>query len=280
MRSDKKPPVEDDPLRSYLREISGIHPLSRSEEKQLARAHDEESLRKLVERNLKYVVMVANQYKGMGISLGDLINEGNLGMMEAAKRFDPERGVKFITYAVWWVRQSILRALADQARVVRLPMKQAGLMNKMAKSVARLTQRLSREPSLEEVAADLGIKIKSLERVMRVYRSYMSLDSPLSDNDDSTSFVDMLESDPEHSVEEDYIRLCLHHDIEALLKNLPEREEAVIRMRYGFDEPPMTLEEIGDRLGLTRERIRQIEKSAKERLRSKTGVNALEDYLR
>ena len=280
MASSKFSYPESDTLRVYLKEIGGLSPLSRSEEEKLARSHDDESIRKLVERNLKYVVLVANQYKGMGISLADLINEGNLGMLEAARRFDPERGVKFITYAVWWIRQAILRALADQAKVVRLPMKQAGLMNKMVKTMDALTQELGREPTVEEVAEKLGQKPKTLERVMRVYRGYMSLDSPLSDDNESTRFIDMLESDPEHSVEEDFIRLCLHHDMEKLLKSLPEREEAVLRMRYGFDEPPMTLEQIGKRMGLTRERIRQIEKTAKEKLRSKTRVKKLEDYLR
>lgn len=280
MGADKNPRAEENPLRAYLKDISGIHPLSRSEEKELGRRHDEASLRKLVERNLKYVVMVANQYKGMGLSLEDLINEGNLGMMEAARRFDPERGVKFITYAVWWIRQAILRALADQAKVVRLPMKQAGLMSKMAKSVDALTHKLGREPALSEVAESLGVKVKALERVMRVYKGYMSLDSPLSGEGEGTHFVDMLETDPEHSIEDDYIRLCLHHDVESLLKTLPQREEAVLRFRYGFDEPPMTLEEIGRRMGLTRERIRQIEKSAKEKLRSRLGVKVLEDYVK
>ncbi|MGK7345955.1 MAG: sigma-70 family RNA polymerase sigma factor [Candidatus Nitrospinota bacterium M3_3B_026] len=280
MGADKNSRAEENPLRAYLKDISGIHPLSRSEEKELGRKHDEASLRELVERNLKYVVMVANQYKGMGLSLEDLINEGNLGMMEAARRFDPERGVKFITYAVWWIRQAILRALADQARVVRLPMKQAGLMSKMAKSVDALTHKLGREPALSEVAESLGVKVKALERVMRVYKGYMSLDSPLSRDNDSTHFVDMLETDPEHSIEDDYIRLCLHHDMASLLKTLPQREEAVLRFRYGFDEPPMTLEEIGRRMGLTRERIRQIEKQAKEKLRSRLGVKVLEDYIK
>ncbi len=278
MCSDGSSSSKGDPLNAYLRDIRGIYPLTRDEEKRLATNGDEASLALLVERNLKYVVMVANHYKGLGISLADLINEGNIGMMEAARRFDPERGVKFITYAVWWVRQNILRALADQAGAVRLPIKQAGIIYKIAKSVERLKRKFSREPTMEELAESLGLKIKSLERVMRVYRGYMSLDSPLND-DEGTSFLDMLESDPEHSIEDDYIRLCLHHDLEKLLRELPERQEVVLRMRYGFDEPPLTLENIGKRLGLTRERVRQIEKSAKVKLRSKIGIQILEDYL-
>ncbi len=269
----------DDPLQTYLSEISHINPLSREEEKRLARLGDEESLRKLVERNLKYVVMVANRYKGMGISLADLINEGNVGMIEAARRFDPERGVKFITYAVWWIRQSILRALAEQSRVVRLPVKQAGLLHKTAKAIERLTHKFSREPTMDELAKELGVRQKALGTIMRVYRGYMSLDSTLNEDGSAVTFMDMLESDPTHSVEEDFIRLCLHHDMEKLLRALPEREEEVLKLRYGFNAPPMTLENIGSRLGLTRERVRQIERAAKVRLRSKSGIKILEDYL-
>lgn len=270
---------DGDSLNAYLRDISDIHPLSKAEERHLADTGDDESLRKLVERNLKYVVMVANHYKGMGISLPDLINEGNVGMMQAALRFRPDKNVKFITYAVWWVRQSIFRALAEQASVVRLPIKQAGLLSKISKAVEQLRHALSREPVLEEVAEKLMMKPVSLERVMRVYRGYMSLDSPLND-ERGTLFIDMLEADPEHSVEEDYFRLCLHHDIKKLMHKLPERQEAVLRMRYGFDEPPMTLAGIGKRLGLTRERVRQIEKSAKNKLRSAMSLTHLEDFLR
>ena len=268
-----------DSLSAYLKDISGMKPLSRDEEIELAKTGGDDSMRKLVERNLKYVVMVANQYKGMGISINDLINEGNIGMMVAARRFNPNKGVKFITYAVWWVRQAILRALAEQARIVRLPVKQAGLLNRITKTVESLHHKFKREPALSEVADALHMKQKSLETVMRVYRDYMSLDSPISE-DDSLCFGDTLGTPPETSVEEEFIRLCFHHDMEKMLDELPPREMDVLRMRYGFDDPPMTLEEIGNKLGLTRERIRQIEKAAKERLRTKTKIRILEDYLR
>ncbi|MBI4666013.1 MAG: RNA polymerase sigma factor RpoD/SigA [Nitrospinae bacterium] len=268
----------EDSLRAYLKDISGINPLTRNEEVELARQGGEDSIRKLVERNLKYVVMVANHYKGMGMSIADLINEGNIGMMVAARRFNPEKGVKFITYAVWWVRQAILRALAEQARIVRLPMKQAGLLGRITRTVENLTHTLKREPTLEEVAKALHMKPRSLDTVMRVYRDYMSLDSPISD-DNGTSFIDQLQGEAVTSVEEDFIRLCFHHDMERILNELPDREAAVLRMRYGFDDPPMTLELIGKKLSLTRERIRQIEKSAKEKLRERTKINILEDYL-
>ncbi|MBI5816214.1 MAG: RNA polymerase sigma factor RpoD/SigA [Nitrospinae bacterium] len=268
-----------DSLNAYLKDISGITPLTRAEEIELARDGGDASVRKLVERNLKYVVMVANHYKGMGMSMNDLINEGNIGMMVAARRFNPDKGVKFITYAVWWVRQAILRALAEQARIVRLPVKQAGLINRITRAVEALSHRLKREPKLDEVAGEMRIRPKSLETIMRVYKDYMSLDSPISD-DDSVSLGDLLGTSPESSVEEEFIRLCFHHDMEKLLAELPEREAEVLRMRYGFDDPPMTLEGVGGKLGLTRERIRQIEKSAKEKLRVKTRIRILEEYLR
>lgn len=269
-----------DPVHAYLSEIGGINPLTRAEERELALTGDKASLDKLVVRNLKYVVSVANRYKGLGMSLSDLINEGNIGLIEAAKRFDPERKVKFITYAVWWIRQGILRALADQARVVRLPVKQAGLIKKITLTISRLTQINRKEPPIEEVAKELHMKPATLEAVMRVYREYMSLDSPLTNEEGSVRFIDMIVSDPEHSIEGDFIALCLHHDIERLLRDLPEKEEQVLRLRFGFDEPPLTLEMVGVRIGLTRERVRQIEKSGKEKLRSRHNLALLEDYLR
>ncbi len=201
-------------------------------------------------------------------------------MIMAAQRYRADKGVKFITYAVWWIRQSIIKALADQAKVVRLPVKQAGLLLKVSRCIDKMRQKLSREPAMDELAREMKIKPSTLETIMRVYRGYMSLDSPLKDEDNSTLFIDMLESESSNCVEEDFIRLCLHHDIDKLLKTLTKREEVIMRMRFGFDQPPATLERIGKRVGLTRERIRQIEKLAKEKLRSKTGIKILEDYLR
>lgn len=268
-----------DPMRAYLKEISGLNPLTRAEERKLALLGDKRSLDTLVVRNLKYVVRVANRYKGMGLGLSDLINEGNIGLIEAARRFDPDRKVKFITYGVWWIRQSILRALAEQSRVVRLPVKQAGLIKKITRAVSKLKQKNQKEPDMEELAKELRMKQTTLEAVMRVFREYMSLDSPLSDEEGSVRFIDMMEADPDHSVEDDFITLCLHHDIDRLLGGLPVKEEEVLRLRFGFDEPPMTLEEVGKRVGLTRERVRQIEKSAKLKLRSRHNLSLLEDYL-
>lgn len=269
----------EDSFRAYLKDISGLTPLTQAEEAKLASDGGADAIRKLVERNLKYVVMVANRYKGMGMSMSDLVNEGNIGMITAARRFKSEKGVKFITYASWWVRQSILRALAEQARVVRLPIKQAGLLSRITRAVESLTKELRREPRVDEVARRLRIKLATLETILRVYRDYISLDSPVSD-DNRLSYMDNLQSDADVSLEEDFIRLCLHHDMMKLLDELPQREAAVLRMRYGFEDPPMTLDEIGKLIGLTRERVRQIEKAAKEKLRAKTKVRILEDYLR
>jgi RNA polymerase primary sigma factor len=280
MTDDRSSSDRGDPLAAYLKEISHLSPLSREEEKRLATSGGKQDLEELVTHNLKYVVMVANRYKGMGLSLPDLINEGNIGLMEAARRFDPKRGVKFITYAVWWVRQSILRAMAEQSGVIRLPVKQAGLISRTTKTIERLTHELKREPNLDEVAAAMKVKRQTLTTILRVYRDYVSLDSPLSDEDDTVRFVDMLESDPGGSMEADYVRLCFHKDIARLLSELPPRERDVLRMRYGFDDSPMTLEEIGKRMDLTRERIRQIEKVAKEKLRTRTSLKILEDYAR
>ena len=278
MRNKRSSP-EGSPLQSYLSEIRNINPLTKSEELKLAGVGDEKALQELVLHNLKYVVTVANRYKGLGLAVTDLINEGNIGLIEAAKRFDPNRKVKFITYAVWWIRQSILQALSDQARIVRLPVKQAGLLQKITRKIEEMTKKNNMEPSVEDLAAAMGLKVSALETLLRVYRTYMSLDTPLNGDEDSVDFLDMMEAGGPNAIEEDFIQLCLHHDVEKMLKGLNPRERQVLKLRYGFDSPPMTLEVIGTRLGLTRERIRQIEKSAKDKLRSRTGAKILEEYL-
>ena len=269
---------EFDPLWAYLKDISSIKPLSGKEEKILAAKGDQKSLNELVKRNLKYVVSVANRYKGCGLSLSDLINEGNIGMIEAAKRFDPQKGVKFITYAVWWIRQSILHALAEQAGSVRLPIKQAGLLYKISAKYRELFLSLKREPTSEDVAKVLNISLEDVESVMRVYRFHLSLDTPLKENED-TSYLDMLASSTEHPVDEDILILSLKKEIEGLLSELSSREKRVLKMRFGFGGEPMTLEEIGKKIGLSRERVRQIEKRAKSKLFSKAKTNDVKDYL-
>lgn len=279
MTTNRKEDYHDfDPLWAYLKDISSIKPLSGKEEKILAAKGDQKSLNELVSRNLKYVVSVANRYKGCGISLPDLINEGNIGLIEAAKRFDPEKGVKFITYAVWWIRQSILHALAEQAGSVRLPIKQAGLLHKVSAKYRELFLSLRREPTTEDVANSLKISPEDVEAVMRVYRFHLSLDAPLKENDD-TSYLDMLTSSTEHPVDEDLLFSSLKKEIEGLLSELNPREKKLLKMRFGFRGEPMTLEEIGKKVGLSRERVRQIEKRAKIKLLSKAKTRAVKDYL-
>jgi len=276
--SRKEGYYEFDPLWAYLKDISSIKPLSGKEEKILAAKGDQRSLNELVSRNLKYVVSVANRYKGCGLSLSDLINEGNIGMIEAAKRFDPQKGVKFITYAVWWIRQSILHALAEQAGSVRLPIKQAGLLYKISAKYRELFLSLKREPTSEDVAKVLNISLEDVESVMRVYRFHLSLDTPLKENED-TSYLDMLASSTEHPMDEDILLLSLKKEIEGLLSELSPREKRILKMRFGFSKEPMTLEEIGKKIGLSRERVRQIEKRAKSKLFSKAKTNDVKDYL-
>ena len=267
-----------DPLWAYLRDISSIKPLSGTEEKVLAEKGDQKSLNELVIRNLKYVVSVANRYKGCGLSLLDLINEGNIGLIEAAKRFNPQKGVKFITYAVWWIRQAILHALAEQAGSVRLPIKQAGLMYKITAKYRELFLCLEREPTTEDVAKALNVSPEEVEAVMRVYRFHLSLDTPLRENDE-TSYLDMLVASPEHPPDEDLLFLSFKKEIDGLLIELSPRERKVLKLRFGFKNEPMTLEEIGKKIGLSRERLRQIEKKAKIKLMLKARTKAIKDYL-
>ena len=273
--------VTDDSLGAYLKKISNIPLLSREEE--VAIAHriqqgDTEAEHDLVRHNLRYVVSVANRYKGSGLSLLDLINEGNIGLIQAARRFDPERGVKFITYAVWWIRQAIMHALADQSSTVRLPVKQAGILYKIAENSNKLQKKLSREPTNDELAEALGLPIEELEALLRVYRTHLSLDAPVGEYED-TSYLDLLEETGMLSVEEQVLQRALASEVNSLLESLPPRERKVLRMRFGIDGKPQTLEEVGKQMNLSRERIRQIEKKAKGRLKARARLRAVRDYL-
>ena len=273
--------VTGDSLQAYLKKIEKIPLLTREEEVELAtRAQngDQEALDKLIRSNLRYVVSVARKYIGCGLSLADLINEGNIGLIQAAKRFDPTRGVKFITYAVWWIRQAIMHGLAEQGGTVRLPLKQMGTLHKIAESYRQHTSRTGVEPTSSELSKALELPPEEVETILRVYRSYLSLDAPIS-NDGDVSHLDLLQSKTLPSVEETYIKSTLTEEISDLLNQLPPRERQILRMRFGFDDEPKTLEEIGKMLGLSRERVRQIEKRAKDLLRAKAKTKALKDYL-
>lgn len=273
--------ITDDSLGAYLKKISNIPVLSREEELEYARRiqqGDREAERELVRHNLKYVVSVANKYKGCGLPLLDLVNEGNIGLIQAARRFDPDRGVKFITYAVWWIRQAIMHALAEQSGTVRLPVKQAGLLYKIAEKRHELQSTLKREPTTEELAEALGLTPEDIDSILRVYRTHLSLDAPVRE-DEETSYLDLLEPPAAQSVEDEVIQNALSREVDELLKELPQREEKILRLRFGFEGRPQTLEEIGREMNLSRERVRQIEKKAKSRLRSRAKVKALQDYL-
>ena len=272
----------EDTLAIYLREIGQYPILTREQEHELAvrsKTGDMEAFNRLVRCNLRYVVSVANRYKGFGLSLEDLINEGNIGLIHAIRRFDPSRGVKLITYAVWWIRQAIMHAIADHTGTVRLPIKQAGLIHKIGQSYQRLRQEMGREPAAEELAESLNMKMEDVENVLRVHRNYLSLDTPISGSEE-TSYLDLLEAKDVITAEENLVQHSLEEEIEDLLAGLDPREREIIRMRFGFDGDPMTLEEIGQKIGLSRERIRQIEKKIIRRFRARAKSKTLLDYLR
>jgi RNA polymerase primary sigma factor len=272
--------VTSDSLQAYLRQISTIPLLSREEEVELAtraQAGDQGALEKLIVSNLRYVVSVARRYLGYGLALADLINEGNIGLIHAVQPFGPSRGVKVITYAVWWIRQAITHAIAEHGGVMALPVKQLEKLHKVFEGYRRYTQQSGVEPSSAELAAELDLPVDEVESVLHIYRR-LSLNAPIGEGGE-TSFLDVLPSTTSPSGEEAYINATLTDKIRELLSQLPPREQQILRLRFGIDEEPKTLEEIGGMLGITRERVRQIEKQAKDRLRQKARIGALQEYL-
>lgn len=258
----------DDLVQAYIRRIRKIPLLDREEEVEIGRriqSGDLEAERTLVLHNLKYVVHLSNRYKGCGLPLIDIINEGNIGLIQAARRFDPERGVKFITYAVWWIRQSIMQAVASQISTVRLPLKQVTRLHKIRAAQHELEMDLCREPSMDELAETLELPVGVVESILRAYRTRLTLDAPVREGE-SASYLDLLEDPNITPLEEQIIRKAMAHEVRCLLHELTPREEKILRMRFGFDGSPKTLEEIGSKLNLSRERVRQIEKKAKGRL--------------
>lgn len=273
--------VNDDSLRSYLNKISDTHHFTREEEYELGKKiqqGDLEALKKLVTGNLKFVVSVANRYRNSGLSLADIVNQGNLGLLEAAKRFDPDKGVKFISYAVWWIRQSIVQSLAEQSGAVRLPIKQASILFKINEATEKLTKELGRMPTAEEISILIGIDTSDIENVLRVSRNYLSLEAPLKEGEDRT-FIDLLDSGG-ISVEEEIFNKNLKNSLDDIVDELPEREADIVKLRFGMEgEAPKTLEEIGEMMKISRERVRQIEARALSRLRKKALKRKLYDYL-
>jgi RNA polymerase primary sigma factor len=279
-RKERLPDMPD-ALGQYMNEISKLKPLAREEEEALStqiQAGDVQALHELVRRNLKYVVTVANKYRGCGLSLQDLIEEGNIGLIQAAKRFDGGRHIKFITYAVWWIRQAIMHSLAEQSGTVRLPIKQAGKLYKIERKYKALTQELEREPTTSEVAEDLGYSVEDIENIMRAYRTHLSLDTPLRD-DDVTQYLDLLENPDYIPYDDQIMKESLHEKVDDMLKHLSKREEQILRMRFGFNGETRTLEDIGKEIGLSRERVRQIEKRAKARLKIRSANESLQEHL-
>ena len=269
-------------LDKYLQDIGKEEMINAEEEVQLAqriKAGDQAALEKLVRANLRFVVSVAKQYQNQGLSLPDLINEGNLGLIKAAQRFDETRGFKFISYAVWWIRQSILQALAEQSRIVRLPLNQVGSLNKIKKESSRLEQKFERPPSPQEIAEALEIAEHKIDAALKISTRYVSMDAPISEDDD-TKFIDVFVNDDTSNTDEGLMRESLAKEIERSLATLTEKERDVINLYYGIGMPHgLTLEEIGSKFDLTRERVRQIKEKAIRRLKHTSRSKLLKAYL-
>ncbi|MBO4381550.1 MAG: RNA polymerase sigma factor RpoD/SigA [Bacteroidales bacterium] len=269
-------------LDRYLADIGKEQMISAEEEVELARrikAGDEAALNKLTTTNLRFVVSVAKQYQNQGISLQDLINEGNVGLIKAAKRFDETRGFKFISYAVWWIRQSILQAIADQSRIVRLPLNQVGVINKIKKETARLEQQLKRIPTTEEIAEAIDLPVYKVSEIMKMNNHPQSIDSPISPNEE-TRFVDIFVHDNDEDTDTILMQESLASEIHDVLSTLPDKEREVLMLFYGINAShEHTLDEIGDILDLSRERVRQIKERALKRLRQNSKNKNLKSYL-
>ena len=273
---------ESQSLDKYLQEIGKVDLLTPDEEVELAKRikeGDQIALEKLTKANLRFVVSVAKQYQNQGLSLGDLINEGNLGLIKAAQRFDETRGFKFISYAVWWIRQSILQALAEQSRIVRLPLNRVGSLNKISKTFSELEQKFEREPSPEELAEVLEVTTAEVVDTMKISGRHVSMDAPFVQGEEN-SLLDVLENDSEQTPDSGLMTDSLRREVQRALSTLTQRESDVITLYFGLNgEHAMTLEEIGEKFNLTRERVRQIKEKAIRRLRHTSRSKALKPYL-
>lgn len=274
---------ESQSLEKYLQEIGKVELISSEEEVRLAaliRQGDQKALDRLTKANLRFVVSVAKQYQNQGLSLPDLINEGNLGLIKAAQRFDETRGFKFISYAVWWIRQSILQALAEQSRIVRLPLNKVGLTNRIQKAFSQLEQQFEREPSAEELAELLEMDLDEVSASLSISSRHVSMDTPISEGEDGT-LLDVLENPNAEKTDGDLDHTqSLKTEIDRSLKTLTERQKEVICYFFGIGvDHPMSLEDIGERFNLTRERVRQIKDKAITKLRTTNRINLLRTYL-
>ncbi len=273
---------ESQSLDKYLQEIGRVELLKPEQEIELAvriKKGDQSALELLTKANLRFVVSVSKQYQNQGLSLGDLINEGNLGLIKAAKRFDETRGFKFISYAVWWIRQSILQALAEQSRIVRLPLNRVGVLNKIGKAYSNLEQEFEREPSAFEIAQELNMDVEEVAATLKISNRHVSMDAPFSQGEEN-SLLDVLESDELPSPDYRLMSDSLNSEINRALATLSDREAEVIKLYFGLNkEHTLTLEEIGERFNLTRERVRQIKEKAIRRLRHASRSKNLKAYL-
>lgn len=272
---------ENSSLEKYLQEIVHEDMVSVEEEVELARrikAGDRKALEKLTKANLRFVVSVAKQYQNQGLSLPDLINEGNIGLIKAAEKFDETRGFKFISYAVWWIRQSIMQAIAENGRSVRLPANLVNSMTKVNRVLNKFEQENERRPNIDELADETAMSHDKIEDVLKANPRQVSVDAPLTDGDGS-SMIDLMQSDTDNTTDEELVKESLRKEIEYLLSVLNERERNVIEAIYGINQPECTMDEIGKKYGLTRERVRQIREKAIRRLKQNTKNKMLKAYL-
>lgn len=268
-------------LERYLQEIGREELLSADEEVKLAqriRNGDEKALEKLTRANLRFVVSVAKQYQNQGLSLPDLINEGNVGLIKAAQKFDETRGFKFISYAVWWIRQSILQAIAEQSRLVRLPLNQVGSLNKVNKAISKFEQENERHPSLTEIADEVDIPIDKIHDAMKVNTRHMSMDAPFG-GDEENSLLDVIPNVNAPDADKELVVESLHDEVKRILSTLSIKDREVVEAYFGIGQPEMTLEEIGLKYNLTRERVRQIKEKAIRQLRYNSKNKLLKSYL-
>ena len=272
---------ESESLDKYLQEIGHEELISIDEEVELAqriRKGDRRALERLTRANLRFVVSVAKQYQNQGLSLPDLINEGNVGLIKAAEKFDETRGFKFISYAVWWIRQSILQAIAEQSRIVRLPLNQVGSVNKIARVLSKFEQENERRPSAEEISEKLDLPVDKVDVAMNANTRHVSVDAPFAEGDDN-SLLDVMVNTDSPAADRELVQESLREEIRSALKMLNHRERSIIESYYGLGTQELTLEEIGVKFGLTRERVRQIREKAIKRLRENSRNRNLKTYL-
>lgn len=277
------PEKDQTTLNLYIQQMAKHPLLTPEEEKELAikaKKGDKEALKKLVEGNLRFVVNVAKNFMGWGVPLTDLIAAGNLGLIEAAKRFDPDKEVKFISYAVWWIRQAIMQTIFQQTGAVRIPVKESLFISKVKETYERLKEELDREPTLEEIAKEVGASVKKVKNALQVVRMPYSLDMPLGQEGEDLTLLDVLSKKGTEDVEKEIVEESLKKELTSLLSALDDRERAIIEHRFGLNgEEPKTLTEVGDLLGISRERVRQIEQRALKKLRALAMKRHLKDFL-